>query len=355
MIKTLSPYYLTIPWISPSSPTVPDKYVLELYIWSGDKTNPPVEVTREIENVNPLARLGDSKLNISDFINKFITIDLIQSTTTQLLDTNAQVWVKSQVIYYIGGVAQSPEFIDTNLALKGYGYGMYGENTSTPTNGVLSSVTEVKVNREGFYCLPVFMSETLQTDITVISYPDNKLNKVFNEALTIGSDDAVKQIWINVSEALNDEYIEISYNGDVVNTLLIQDELRYRPIDVFFVNDQGQLQPITFFKEKRDKIELKSETYESSYGQPKDGVHQVIDFNQNGKSSFKANTGFVSEENNSYIKQLLLKKTAWVYDGTLYTPVRVINSSFEYKTRQKDRLINYLLEFDYAYSEINNI
>ena len=32
MIKTKSPHYKSIPWISPSSGTTPDKYILNIYV-----------------------------------------------------------------------------------------------------------------------------------------------------------------------------------------------------------------------------------------------------------------------------------------------------------------------------------
>ena len=42
MIKSLSSHYKTIPWISPSSGIVPDKCILNIYVWSGYKSNVPV-------------------------------------------------------------------------------------------------------------------------------------------------------------------------------------------------------------------------------------------------------------------------------------------------------------------------
>lgn len=355
MIKTLSPHYKTIPWICPCSATVPDKYILNIYIWSGDKTSVPALPTYGIENVNPLARIGNSVVNISNFINDSLVIDLYQNNTTSLISTNSQVWVKTEVIYYISGVAQSPEFEEIDIALKGYTYGMDGVNGGAPSNGVLATVSEIKVNSNSFFTLPVFLSETLATDVSVISYPSNTLNKVFNLPLTIVSNDTVQSVWVKVSEATNEEFIEIKYNGDVVCTLLIEDEKRYTPQDIFFTNKEGQLQSITLFKDKKDSIELTSEDYESSIGQPLDGVHQIVDYNQSAKTKFSINSGFISEGNNEVIKQLLIKKTSWIYDGSTFTPVRVTDSNKEFKTRQRERLINYTIEFDYAFNEVNNI
>lgn len=355
MIKTLSPHYKTIPWLSPSSGITPDKYILELYVWNGDKTSVPVVASYEIENVNPLARLGDSNVNISPYVNDFLSVQLYQSATTGLISTNSQVWVQSQVIYYIGGVAQSPEFVETDIALKGYTYGMDGVNGSTPSNGVLSSVNEVNVNSNSFFSLPVFLSETVPTDVLIVSYPNNNLNKSYTEPLNINSGESVKSAWVNVAEAVEEEFIEISYNGSVVCTLIIKNELRYSPKDIFFINKEGQLQSITFFKDKKDSIKTSSETYESGDGQPLDGVHQDIDYNQSAKESFSINSGFMSEDNNEIIKQLLIKRTSWIYDGSVFTPVRVSKSNQEFKTRQRERLINYNIEFDYAFNEVNNI
>jgi len=94
---------------------------------------------------------------------------------------------------------------------------------------------------------------------------------------------------------------------------------------------------------------------ESDRGQPLDGNHQFIKFNVQGKGKFKVNSGFVKEAMNETFKQLLLSERAWIYKDQIFTPVNVSNTNIEYKTRQKDRLINYEFEFDYAFNEINNI
>ena len=52
MIKTKSPHYKIIPWLSPSSAIVPDKYILNIYIWSGLKNSSPFIPHYAIENIN---------------------------------------------------------------------------------------------------------------------------------------------------------------------------------------------------------------------------------------------------------------------------------------------------------------
>src|SRR6056297_1022212 len=135
MIKTKSPHKKIIPWLSPSSETAPDKYILNIYIWNGLKASVPASPIYEIENINPLGRTGNSEVDISKYLSGSINPNLVTNTTTSIQDANALVWVKTEVIYYIGGVAQSPEFIEIDSAVKGYGYGLEGVNPTTPING----------------------------------------------------------------------------------------------------------------------------------------------------------------------------------------------------------------------------
>jgi hypothetical protein len=191
-------------------------------------------------------------------------------------------------------------------------------------------------------------------NITVISYPSNEINFTQDVGDSLISSELVKYMWIDVSEAPTDEYIEITYNGETI-TLLIQEECRYNPIDIFFQNKEGAEQVVTMFKKSTESISITSEEYESNAGQPSLGNHQITKFNIQGKTKLKVNSGFVSEAMNETFKQLLLSERVWKYESGVFTPLNVSSSSLEYKTRANDRLINYEVEFSYAFNEINNI
>lgn len=355
MILTKSPHYITVPWISPSSATVPDKYILEIRIWEGLKTAVPVNANYEEENINPLGLSGSIDINISPYINDILTTNVARGLNTGVIASNSAVWVKTQVIYYIGGVAQSPEFVSTDLAVRGYGYGIEGKNPTTPANNVLAFSEDVNVSSSSNFILPFKASETEVTNISIQSKPNNTINYSVALPITNNSNDLVSSAFVKVSEASTDEYIEIKRNNVLVSTLTIKEEMRYTPFDCWFVNKSGQLQSITFFKEKETSLKVKSDDYESSIGQASDGVHQLVTFNKRGNTSFKANTGFILEENNEIIKQLYLSEKVWILEGFTFNPVNVSSSSVSYKTRQKDRLLNYEVSFNYAYNEINDI
>ena len=190
--------------------------------------------------------------------------------------------------------------------------------------------------------------------VTVISYPNNEINYSVSEGTTFSSDEIVKNVFVNVSETTLDTYIEIVYNG-VTTTLNIIDECKYTPIDIVFFNKHGGEQVLTFFKERTDSLKIKSEDFESDRGQPNLGNHQFVRYNTQGRSSFKVHSGFVDEDLNETFRQLLLSDRVWSYKDSVFTPLNVKTSNFKEKTRQKERLISYEIEFEVSFNEINNI
>jgi hypothetical protein len=190
--------------------------------------------------------------------------------------------------------------------------------------------------------------------ITIISYPDNNINESIAEPTSLDSAEMVQNLWIDVADAGTDEYIEIVFEG-VTTTLLITDECRYTPYDIAFKNKDGALQIVTMFKARKEELSVTKEEFESDRGQPINGNHQFVKFNVQGREKFKINSGFVKEAMNETFKQLLLSESCWHLLNGNYIPLNVSSSSLQYKTRAEDRLINYELEFDYAYNEINNI
>jgi len=190
--------------------------------------------------------------------------------------------------------------------------------------------------------------------VTIISYPDNQINSTFATNATDISSERIKYVWVNVADATTDKYIEVVYNG-VTKTYYIEDECIYEPIDVFFLNKEGAQQSLTFFKERSDDMSVSSSEYESDTAQPSLGNHQYKKYNIQGRSSFKVNSGFVEETNNEAFKQLFLSERIWVLENDAFIPINLKSKSLEYKTQQKDKLINYELDFEYAFNEINNI
>lgn len=185
--------------------------------------------------------------------------------------------------------------------------------------------------------------------IIVRSYPLGEINTSFAVGEESESNKLVRNLWINTADAVSDSYIEVSYNG-VVKRFNIVDECRYTPMTVLFYNKEGAKQTYTFFKARRETIDISRENYMTFQGEFK---HQFVDYNVNGKEKVTVNSGFVDEDANPAVKELLLTTRCWeLLPNGVAVPLRVSQSSLEFKTRQNDRLINYTIEFEYAFNTI---
>jgi len=191
MIKSLSPYYLNISFVSPLTGATCTAYTLQVFVWDGLKNTPPIEPSYSKTKPNLATSTGIDKVNIARLVNDYI--DFIPPNNSTLIGAyaaNNQRWVKTQIIYTTANaldldVIQLPT---TVLLLQGYGYGLDGENAQPPTNKILLSGEEFKVNRGGFFSLPILIDEPVSTinavDETIdIYFQDTILSVLTNDNL----------------------------------------------------------------------------------------------------------------------------------------------------------------------------
>jgi hypothetical protein len=350
MIKTLSTYNLTVPFVSPLTSATCTEYTVNIYIWSGESSAVPAETEYTITKENHASSTGNDKIQIGRLVNDFIEFLPDNSDTMEELDTS-QWWVKTEVIYTTANptdddVKQSPE---TLLALKGYGYGNEGENPQPRADGILVENDLFRVSRNSRTTIGLLLDDSKVG--TVISYPANEIDYSFSILAQTDSNEIVKLL--NIPSPENDTYIEVKIGARTI-TLIIKDEFKYSPVDVYFLNKDGVQQTLTFFKERQDSLSVTRENYESIAGQPADGYHQFPDFNVNGRTKVTLTSGYVPEVQNSTFKQLMLSTKVYIYNGE-FIPVNVVGTTIQYQTRLNERLISYDIEFEYSFSEINNI
>jgi len=163
MIKTLSPHYISVPFTNPNTDVVCESYTLKLYIWSGLITAIPLEPVYEKTKLNQLSSNGIDKINISRLVNDYIDFNIDAPFSTSLENSNNQVWVRVGIVY-----SDQPLVVnlsDIELATKGYGYFQEGTNPQIPSDKILLSGDEFKVDRNGFFVLPIY------TELDVVPDP----------------------------------------------------------------------------------------------------------------------------------------------------------------------------------------
>lgn len=353
-MRVLSPYYINVPFIAPLSGVVCTEFTLNVFIYSGLKSGVPANPTYSLTKENPTGATGIAKIDISKLVADFIDFQAEASNITEVIDGSNQVWVKVSTTYNTTDPndAITETNVQTQLATKGYSYGDEGENLPLPSNKILIPIIDYKVNKR--FVIPILIDEVLISSYSIISYPNNVLN--INGAIqpTTNSNSLIKNVFINIDDAVNEDYIEFTYNSQVI-TLIIEKECRYTPIDVLFQNKEGVTMVLPFFKKRTDSLDVTSEEFESDRGQPLDGFHQYTTYNVQGRSKFSVNSGFVDEAMNDVFRQLLLSERIWIFENNVIIPINIDSKSIEYKTRANDRLINYNINFKYSYNQINNI
>ncbi|MBV1930021.1 MAG: hypothetical protein KUG81_10980, partial [Gammaproteobacteria bacterium] len=141
-------------------------------------------------------------------------------------------------------------------------------------------------------------------------------------------------------------------------TYKIIDECRYTPTNVVFKNKYGCYENITMFKKRSDSMTVKKEQFKNNYisgGTYDISRHQIKDLNVIGNDKVSLNTGYQTQAENELIKQLELSDSVYFYENDTFVPVRVTTMSQEFKTRTNDTVINYTIDFEYAFNTINNI
>ena len=133
----------------------------------------------------------------------------------------------------------------------------------------------------------------------------------------------------------------------------INEECKYTPVECTFINRYGGWEVLTFFKQQTNTVSVKGTDYKLTQSaiNYNTSIGQFKTFNTNGKQTVKLNTGFVDENYSELITDLLLSETVLLDNK----PVTVKTQGSDLKTSLKDKLINYEMEFEYAYNLINDV
>lgn len=137
-------------------------------------------------------------------------------------------------------------------------------------------------------------------------------------------------------------------------------EPKYTDYKVTFVNKHGAFQDLYFFKKTTESMAVQDDTYKvnnintSTVTYPTyKGQRQRYDVN--GQKSLSMNTGFIKESAVDTIEELFLSENVWIRYNSQTLPVIPKSKSFVQKTSLNDKLINYTVDFDFAFNKINNV
>jgi hypothetical protein len=370
-INVRSPYYIKIPTGGVSAAL--NSVALSLYVWTGETTDIPGTANYTFTKYE----VADSNyviFELSEYIKDFLVTDY-GSYSTDI------VWVKyTYVIYNSSGGAIFSGGSGNMLAVDGYTNFEDGVNAQL-SQQLLQSNTTIYYNSGQDIVFPVWAefgsTITLISDSGANVYWQNVEDfwNTYDVSWGYGiapiviydtgfSDQKIQYVRITLSEELQDgdTITVISALGGITTITLEEiEECKFTPMNVIFYNKFGALQNIWFFKKAVTSLSTTSESYKAnimnfdSAPTYSTSSPQYQTYNKNGRERIAMNTGFIDEQYNEVIKQLMLSEQVWIDNGTDVLPVTLNSNSLSFKTSVNDKLIDYTLEFEYAFDKVNSV
>ncbi len=190
-------------------------------------------------------------------------------------------------------------------------------------------------------------------DTTLIRADANQIMSGNSKNITSG---------INADTGTDKVIITTDDNKTITLSITYVEECKNTPYKVTFLNKFGSLQDIWFFGRRRESANVTREEYKintveatattKSYPtySPTNRVH-----NLESDKSLVLNTGFICEEYNEVVQQMMQSEYVWIHENNRVYPVTPSDNNIEYKNERYDKLLNFTVRFDYAFSELNSV
>jgi hypothetical protein len=333
---------------------------VKLYIWNKGDTEPTTPTYTFSKAVASLVN-RECVYNISNQLQEFIE-PISADNNNAIEEENPKCWCFFKVERFTGTDLKDLDLLDTTnyVGLNGFTDYMSGnqviESQTFKFLNQLLNVDIIKNDDNGYFNLLV-QSEIDPAFNLNVNYQQTTFTYI--ETLNNRGDEIILFKIPYVNTELIDPYkvakIRFTYGEDTLFEIKINsiEECKYTPVQCDFQNSKGGWEALIFFKAQTNSISVKGSEFnllpnDTDYD-PLRGQSKV--FNLNGNQSVKLNTGWVDENYNILIRDLLLSETVLIDNK----PAMVKSKSQIYKTQLKDKMINYEIEFDYAFDLINNV
>ncbi len=319
--------------------------VVDLYVWDGTVSDQPVSPAYTI-NKSVISGQTNITLEIAELVRDFITITFND-------DYNS---IARYVRTVVSSFDDSDEPFDTNpivtdyVALDGYGYFEEGTNPELDRHALISA-TNIYLPEGTAGKLPIFAEgvgkviiDGVTTQITDNGNTNQKIQYVTKPA-----DKSSIQVYDTDDTTLK-------------KTITISNicEPKYTSFKVTFVNKFGAFQDLYFFKKTSEVTNVTDELFKKNIITNTSSNYNTYDnqrgrMNVNAQTSLSMNTGFIKENMNQTIEELFYSENVYIRYENKTLAVIPKSKSLQYKTSLNDKLINYTVDFDFAFDRINNV
>lgn len=348
-INARSPYYISI---EEAGSTQTEIYI---YLWNGTGSAPAYP-TYVLSKAVPSVTNALCQYNISPYITEFIDHSGRQNIyPTYPVNTPNSQWCNVQVKRYADG-----DLLDTTTykGVDGYGYYAQGQNPILtnwlldegtyyypynilidPAINQLRQVGQITVYNE--YRIEYTNLRTL--DLEVVTSVNNK----FSDSPCVIPDNIADGNKVEIFDLVTEELLATYIFKPL-------EECYYEPITIDFVNKYGAWQRTFMFKASYRSLEVSNTEYnllQSSLFSYDIQEGQRKTFNTNGVDRIKMNSGWVDASYSEVLRQLMLSNRILV-NGS---PAICLTKTLDIQDSLNVNLINYQIEFKYAYDTINSV
>ncbi len=286
-------------------------------------------------------------LEIAELVRDYIDIEFNDDYTC-----NA-IWATAVVYYYdLSGNLynySNPQSFNF-LALDGYGYFEDEINPELERHALITS-NNIYLPEDVAGKLPIFAEGvgkvTIDSTDTEITDDGNSNQKV--QYITIPANSSTVQVY---------DTDDITLLKTIAITNIC--EPKFTPYKVTFVNKYGAFQDVYFFKKSTESFDVTSEQYKTNIINSASVTYDTNQtqrqlYNVNAKTKISLSTGFVKEDMNSTIEELLITENAFIRWQGKTLPILPLTKSMQLKTSLNDKLINYTIDFEFGFNKINNV
>ena len=355
---------------------------LTLYCWTGKWENEPSTQQYTIEKINPDSN-NTIRFEISELIQDYIDVVFNNDYTVSssgLSNIKSTCWWRYDKENVYSDATSNTIETDYGVATKGYGYFEDGINAGNASSKLISN-DYVYLPQGETVRIPVYKGPNGVTVVRFYSKDSagnefiaaSETSQPFNNAPQ-GPEDCNRFIQYASSGLVVSKIEIVSTNtssptysattGTSIETIypIYLDCSKYSNYKISFINKFGAIQDLWFNKKRTDALSVKRESFNTGtvYSSTSSVSYNTYDptvrvQDVTSKKSITLNTGFLKEEYNETIRQLMQSEDIWITEESNTLPVSVKDSSFTYKTHLNDKLVNYTVQFDYAFDGINSV
>ena len=352
---------------------------LNLYVYTGERGNKPLNpqytLTKKV-----LAENQEVIFEISELVKDYIDVKFDGDYSN--IQQNA--WVEYDISrIFSDGTTDTKEFLA--MAFLGYGDFEDGINPVLSNDVLISNdVVFVKegeqayipvytsINKDGIFKVEYFSGGSLlQSDTYGGTVTRHTIDTTDIRTNTGGYTTDLESTRESSTEGVSDQSpvapgadkFTLTRADGTTKSIEIRyiEECKHTPYKMSFMNKFGAIQDLWFFKRRDDSFETQREDYKRSILNTTAGIsysqydHSRKALDIRATKNLKLNTGFITEDHNEVIRQLMVTEYCWIHEEGGLRPVVPKTQSFNIKTQLNEKLINFTIEFEYANNYIQDI